>query len=136
MHVKDTGIEISFQHPLDKKLAEDAGSWNVEQWAYRWTSDYGSPEVKISDPKQRGRDTVDVKSAKLSEDGKTVFLEIPKLQPVMQMLIQGDLQAADGTPIKVEIANTINAVNGQKLLINNEHPSGTAVPINGNASAR
>jgi hypothetical protein len=136
MHVKDTGIEISFQHPLDKKLAEDAGSWNVEQWTYRWTSDYGSPEVKISDPKQRGHDPVDVKSAKLSEDGKTVFLEIPKLQPVMQMLIQGDLQAADGTPMKVEIANTINAVNGQKLLINNEHPSGTAVPIIGNASAR
>ncbi len=55
---------------------------------------------------------------KLSEDGKTVFLEVPDLQPVMQMLIRGNaLEAMDGTPVNVEIANTINVVKGKKLVV-------------------
>ena len=36
----------------------------------------------------QGRDPVDIKSAKVSSDGRQVTLEIPGLQPVMQMLIR------------------------------------------------
>ena len=48
---------------------------------------------------------------------KTLFLGIDNLRPVMQMLIRGEIEAADGTPMTVEIANTINAVNGKKMVI-------------------
>ncbi len=120
LHVKDNGIEIVFPESLKKETADDAGAWAVEQWNYRWTGAYGSPEVKISNPKQNGRDQVEVKSVKLSEDGKTVFLEIPDLQPVMQMLIRGNgIEAADGSPVTVEIANTINTVKGKTLVVGN-----------------
>ena len=116
--MKDTGIEITFAEPLKKESAEDAGAWAIEQWNYRWTDNYGSPEVKVSDPKKNGHDQLDVKSVKLSADGKTVFLEVADLQPVMQMLIRGNgIEAADGTPVTVEIANTINAVKGKKLVV-------------------
>ncbi|HWE03484.1 MAG TPA: DUF6797 domain-containing protein [Tepidisphaeraceae bacterium] len=118
LHVKDTGIEVTFAEPLKKESAEDAGAWAIEQWNYRWTDNYGSPEVKVSDPKKNGHDQLDVKSVKLSSDGKTVFLEVADLQPVMQMLIRGNgIETADGTPITVEIANTINAVKGKKLVV-------------------
>ena len=50
------------------------------------------------------------KSAQLSEDGKTVFLEVPGLRPVMQMRIRYDLDAADGAPMRGEIHNSIHVV--------------------------
>jgi hypothetical protein len=55
-----------------------------------------------------GHDTVEVKSARLASDRKTVFLEIPDIQPVMQMEIQYNLQAEDGKNIQQEIYDTIH----------------------------
>ena len=49
-----------------------------------------------------------MKSAKLSSDGKAVFLETQPLQPVMQRRIKFDLETAAGTAIRQEIYNTIN----------------------------
>ena len=66
--------------------------------------------MSVADPKKIGRDTVDLKAARLSPDGKTVTLEIPTLAPVMQMIIKANLKAADGAAVPVEIANTINAI--------------------------
>ena len=55
---------------------------------------------------------------KLSDDGKTVFLQMPDIAPVMQMLIRGNgIVAADAAPVAVEIANTINVVKGKKLVV-------------------
>ena len=49
-----------------------------------------------------------MKSAKLSADRKTVFLSIDDLKPVQQMEIKIQVKAADGTPIRCAIGNTIN----------------------------
>ena len=43
-------------------------------------------------------------------DQKTVLLEIADLKPVNQMKITFNLKAADGTPIKQELFNTIHKV--------------------------
>lgn len=118
LHVKDNGIEITFLQPLKKETAADAGAWSVEEWNLRWDNVYGSPRLKPSAPGKEGTDTLNVKSAKVSDDGKTVFLEIPDLHPVMQMLIQANgIESADGTPLTVEIANTINRVKGKTLVV-------------------
>jgi glucose/arabinose dehydrogenase len=109
LHVKENGVEITFLQKLDAQSAADTGNFGVEQWNYKWTSDYGSPEVKASNG-QPGHDVLTIKSAKLLADGKTVFLEIPGIQPVMQMLIKYNIDAADGAEVKGEIANTINYV--------------------------
>jgi len=55
---------------------------------------------------------VTVKSAKLQSDRKTVFLEIPKIHPVMQMRISVHINGADGKPIECEVDETINHVPG------------------------
>jgi glucose/arabinose dehydrogenase len=108
------GIKLAFDLPLDKSAAEDIDNYNIETWNYRWTEAYGSPQWKARDPKQQGHDEVDLDDATLSSDGKTVLLKIADLAPVMQMKIAFTLKAADGTPIKSTIHNTINVVGNQR----------------------
>jgi len=122
LHVKPTGLEITFTTALDKKLAEDDGNWAIDQWNYKWSGSYGSKMYSASEPdkiigdnkignsKFGGEDLV-VKKATLRPDGKTVFLEIEGgVKPVMQMRIRMNLNAADGTPINQTIYNTVNKV--------------------------
>jgi hypothetical protein len=107
LHATKQGVELTFTSPLDEASAADVGNWNVEQWNYKWTSDYGSPEFKVSEPNVKGHDKVEVKSVRLSGDRKTALLEIPTIQPVMQMKISANVKAADGTPIKQDVWNSI-----------------------------
>lgn len=110
LRVTDKGIHIGFFNPVDVKAAGDAENYSIQQYNYRWTQDYGSADYKVSNPQEKGRDTVEVKSVKVAPDGKSVFLEAPGLQPVMQMRIKMNLTAADGTTLPKEITNTINVV--------------------------
>ncbi len=103
-------VSITFTVPLDKETAQDTDSYNVEQWNYIWSKDYGSPEVTIDDPNVKGHDTVKVESAALSDDGKTVTLKIPGLRPVMQQKISLKVNAADGTELEYDVYQTINRV--------------------------
>jgi len=100
-------LTISFSQPLDPKSV-DVDAFTVEQWQYKWQSEYGSKDYSIEDPTKSARDPVTIKTAQLSPDGKTVTLNIPGLKPVMQMSVKAKLQAKDGTPLPVEIYNTIN----------------------------
>jgi hypothetical protein len=110
LHAYQNGIRIGFTSALDPKTAGDLDSWGVSQWNYRWTSDYGSRDWSVAEPKRQGHDTVEVKSVRLSKDHKSVFLEIPGIKPVMQMEIQYNIDTADGASIEQEIYNTIHAL--------------------------
>jgi glucose/arabinose dehydrogenase len=112
VHVKNNGIAITFDKPVDPTTANDEQSFGIEEWNYRWTSEYGSKLYKVSDPSKVGTDEVVVKSAKLQSDKKTVFLEIPNIHPVMQMRIQVHINGADGNPIECDVDATINHVPG------------------------
>ncbi len=103
-------IELTFTEALDPETANDPDSYAIQQWNYLWSEKYGSPDLSVADPKKKGRDTVDVKSAKLSADGKTVRLEIPDLKPVMQMGIKIRVRSADGAAVALEVYGTINRV--------------------------
>ncbi len=107
LHATKKGLEITFTSPLDAKSVADVQNWGIKQWNYRWTSDYGSKHYKVSDPEATGEDEVAIAGVKLSPDRKTVFLEIPAIRPVMQMKISCNIAAADGTPIKTEVHNSI-----------------------------
>ena len=108
--MKTNGVELSFTNPVDES-AEDVGNFAISQWNYKWTEGYGSGEFKPSDG-QKGKDDVEIKSAKLSADCKTVFLEIDGLKPVMQMEIKFNVKGENGAPIPGRILNTINVVPG------------------------
>jgi hypothetical protein len=110
LRITDKGIHIGFTNALETSSASDAGNYSIQQYTYKWAKDYGSPEFKASDPTQKGRDTVDIKSVTVSPDKKSVFLEVPGLQPVMQMRIKMKINSEAGAPVPGEIGNTINVV--------------------------
>lgn len=135
--VKD-GLELTFSDPLDKATAGDAKYYAGKEWNYLWCSEYGSREYSADDPDfdktvkeynqlraagakgdkiaevyklfKPGKDTVQIASAALSADGKTVKLTIPAIKRVMQMELKMKVKAADGTPIEATIYNTVNGV--------------------------
>lgn len=110
LKVQRNGIQLAFAEPLDSKTALDLGSFRVEQWNYRWVETYGSPHYSVKDPDKTGHDDVPIHAVALSSDGRSVTMRTDPLQPVMQMHISYDLQAADGTRLRQDIYNTINAL--------------------------
>ena len=108
LHNHNNGVSITFSQHLNEQIATDVRNYSVEQWNYRWTRNYGSAHYSVENPKRKGQDEVEILAAELSADGKTVFLEIEDIQPVMQMKINLNIKAADGSPVKLVIHNTIN----------------------------
>jgi len=84
-------LEFTFAEKLDPAAAADAGSFGVRRWNYRYTQDYGSKEWSVVDPKKEGRDEVEVKSAALLPDGKTVRLTLADARPAMQYELRYDV---------------------------------------------
>ncbi len=84
-------FEFTFAEKLDAAAAADAGSFGVRRWNYRYTQDYGSKEWSVVDPKKEGRDEVEVKSAALLPDGKTVRLTLADARPAMQYELRYDV---------------------------------------------
>lgn len=120
LNVKKNTIAITFTDPLDPVSAVDDQNYAVDQWNYQWTKAYGSkmysvkiPGKVIGDKKQaafRG-DSMEIQSIMLSDDKKTISLEIAGLKPVMQSRITFNIKFADGNELmKQEIIHTINHV--------------------------
>ncbi|MBI3881265.1 MAG: hypothetical protein HY301_14520 [Verrucomicrobia bacterium] len=129
LRVDKAGLHLTFTQPLAEADAKDVQNYGVEMWNYLETfandmrspdghvvraprpeNNYGAHEVSALDPGKLGHDKLDVKSAKLSADGKTVTLEIPGLKPVQQLLLKFLLKAKDGTPIEQEVMATIHVI--------------------------
>lgn len=126
VHAVKGGLNVVFSDALDKELATDVQNYSVEEWNYIWSSAYGSPEISVkekSDVKPEDKsgtewskaqmtikqhDELTVKSAKLSADGKTVFLEVPDLLPAMQVHLRYNLETAAGSVLRQEIFQTIH----------------------------
>ncbi|MDB6149540.1 MAG: Cytochrome c [Chthoniobacter sp.] len=112
LHAKKEGIELVFTGPLDEASATDMENFSVERWNYQWTGAYGSPDFKVSNPQEKGKELVILDAITLSSDKKTLLLKLPEMVPCMQMKIKFKIQAADGSPVEQEIHNTIHRVPG------------------------
>jgi hypothetical protein len=102
------GLALTFTEPLDKETAEDPGSYDLQQWNYRYAAQYGSKDWSVANPDKEGHDTLAVKTAHLAQDGRTVFVEVSNLRPVMQLQLQYNLAASDGAPVRGKVFGTIN----------------------------
>ena len=107
-HAATNGIQLTFASPLDPATAGDPASYAVELWNYRYTGNYGSPEVSVKDPEKAVHDKLEVTSAKLSPDGRTVTLGVDGLQPADQFSVRYVLKAADGAEVHSEVIGTIH----------------------------
>ncbi len=107
-HAAQNGLQLTFATELDAKTAVDSGNYAVELWNYHYSGSYGSPEFSVKTPGKTAHDRLDVKSARLSADKRTVFLELDGLQPADQFSVRYSLTAADGAEVKSEVVGTIH----------------------------
>lgn len=98
---KPEALELRFAEPLDPTTATDLANYNLTQWTYPWTSQYGTrgKVYSVNEPGEFGPDDVKVESVTVSNDGKTVVLNIPSLR---QALVSRTLGVIDELPDMIE----------------------------------
>ncbi len=138
LETRPGGLLLRFSDALDPATASDPRNYRLTQWTYPWTSQYGTRNrvYSLARPGETGADPVDVRSVRLSDDGRTVLLEIPALQPGpvdtrlpmmknlpdqkdaslgLVMAIDYELKTAGGAALTHTIHKTIHRVRGAGL---------------------
>lgn len=87
-HVHQNGVLLRFSEPLDHTTATNAANHFAQCWNYRYSVAYGSPEYAPSHPGVKGHDVLEIASSTVLDDGRSLFLEIPDLQPVNQLHVR------------------------------------------------
>ncbi|MCI0640758.1 MAG: TIM barrel protein [Gemmataceae bacterium] len=84
-HVHENGIRVTFTRPVDRDVAGQMSSHFAQCWNYRYSAAYGSAEYSPRHPGVRGHDHLEIVTAHVAADGRSVFFEIPDIQPVNQL---------------------------------------------------
>ncbi|MEM9528969.1 MAG: DUF6797 domain-containing protein, partial [Bacteroidota bacterium] len=100
LHAEDDGMVVTFASSLTPASAEDVSNYEVKTWDLVRSSRYGSDRYNIR--------TLEIAKVQLSEDGKTVKLMIPDVQPVDVMTIHYQLVDIEGNPVEGTLQNTIH----------------------------
>ncbi len=100
LHAKTNGMEIEFSGELDPASAGDLQNFAVKVWSLKRTANYGS--------KHYDEHALQVASAELSDDRKTLFLEMPEIEPTWCMEIRYFVTGSNGEPIEGVIHNTVH----------------------------
>lgn len=104
------GLLIRFTDRVDPNIAGDADRYSASAWNYQYRPEYGSPDIHPRDPKREGREEWEISSATVMDDGRAVFLEIPALIPVMQLVIEMKIESDDHQPLETTLAYTIHEI--------------------------
>lgn len=94
-HVHENGVRINFAQSVDPSIVSDLGNHFAQCWNYRYSGAYGSPEYSTTHPGVTGHDPLRITSAHVIADGRSVFLEIPDLQPVNQLHLRLHVNSKD-----------------------------------------
>jgi hypothetical protein len=119
--ITSKGVVLTFDQKLDEELATDPSSFAVERWNYVRGPQYGSGEFSVDNPDTAAlenalksesksihvHDKVEVLSAKLSADGKSVELELKDMKPSMTLKVGYDLESTDGAVMIGTVYSTV-----------------------------
>jgi cytochrome c len=72
IRAKSDGVEIEMTEPIAERFGNTIADYEVKQWYYKPTADYGGPKLGLEDLK--------IKSVNISADRKKVFLELPGMK--------------------------------------------------------
>jgi hypothetical protein len=100
LHATEDGIEITFSDPLDRRASTETDRYSVRTWDLKRTKQYGSEHYNERE--------LEVERAELAEDGRTLRLAIPDLQPTWGMEIICRLKGSDGAEFRRVIHNTVH----------------------------
>ncbi|MEM9411737.1 MAG: heme-binding protein, partial [Planctomycetota bacterium] len=99
LRASEQGIEIRFSCTLENDSIA-AKNFQVKSWDLKRTKQYGS--------KHYNEKRINVRSARLLPDGKSIELTIPEIRPTWCMEIQYQFQTKSGRQIEGNIHNTIH----------------------------
>jgi putative heme-binding domain-containing protein len=119
----NNGVIVRFSETLDPDSVNLKNTF-CQQWNYLYSAGYGSPEFSIREPGRQGHDLVDVKSVRLLEDSKSIFLEIPQMHPAMQFHVHLRLKTAAGHEFKPDVLASIYELRSDF----DQYPEYAAVP--------
>ncbi len=102
LKARKAGIRIDFSGDLDPAVAAEPSRYTVKTWSLKRTANYGS--------KHHDEKMLVVSSAKLSDDHRSVTLELPDIQPTWCMSIEFKLAGSEGEPINGLIHNTVHSL--------------------------
>ena len=94
-HAYQNGLLVEFSGPVDRSIASEVKNHFAQVWNYRYSQSYGSPEFSTKHPGTPGHDPMPIRSVTVLDDGKTLFLEMPDIQPVNQLHLR---MKVDGGP--------------------------------------
>lgn len=84
VHAHENGVLLSFVEPVDRSQVARRENHFAQVWNYRYSPGYGSPEMAPSHPGVVGHEALDIASVHVVDD-RTLFVEMPELQPVSQL---------------------------------------------------
>lgn len=87
------GLLLTFDAPLSAELAAQLGRYSADRWNYHQTHQYGSGNYR-TDNDQPGQEAIPVSSAKLSADGRALFLGIRDMRPADSLRLTYRVPAA------------------------------------------
>jgi cytochrome c len=85
VRAKSNGVEIEFTEPLKEGSGNKASDYNVRQWYYKPTADYGGP--KLDDK------ALNIQKVTVSSDRKKVFLQLAGMKPKHVVYVRLNYQA-------------------------------------------
>ena len=100
LHARAGELAIGFSGAIDPKSIADLAHISAKTWSLKRTERYGSDHHDEA--------VATIRSAKLSGDGRTLFLDMPDLKPTWCMEIRYNLRGAGGEPIDGVIHNSIH----------------------------
>ena len=95
-------LAIQFSGAIDPKSLADLANISVKTWSLKRSQRYGSDHHDEAPATIRG--------AKLSDDNRTLLLDMPGLKPTWCMEVRYNLRGATGEPVDGVIHNTIHRV--------------------------
>ncbi|MDG3004013.1 DUF6797 domain-containing protein [Paludisphaera mucosa] len=93
IHAVENGVVLTFHQPVDPAVVGRPGACFAQAWNYRYSSGYGSLEYSTRHPGTPGHDVLPIRAAHVVGDGRTLFLEIPDIQPVDTLHLRLDVDA-------------------------------------------
>ena len=99
MNALKSGIELVFADPIDKASAENLSNFTITTWDLKRSRRYGSDRHNVQQLK--------VDEVQLAEDGKTLLLSLPDIQPTWVMEIKYELKTPKGDVFSGVVTNTI-----------------------------
>ena len=94
MSLTRTGFVLRFTKPVDPVSASDVANYSISHFEYEWTPKYGAPP--------KNKTLVKLKSARVTDGGSTVHLELPALhaKKVYSLDIARTVRARDGAKLE------------------------------------